>query len=54
METPSAWKQAGSTVVRVRVPDDLMAWIDGLAAAEDRSRNYIIVRLLQRAREAAT
>jgi metal-responsive CopG/Arc/MetJ family transcriptional regulator len=34
----------------VFMPKDLLEWIEGIAKREDRSRNYIINRLLQQAR----
>lgn len=38
--------------VALRIPSELVAWLDTIAAAEDRSRNYIIVRLLSQAKDS--
>lgn len=34
-------------VVSVRLPDDLLAYVDGVAAEADRSRNWVIVAIIR-------
>lgn len=40
-------KSEGSESVTLRVPSDVLASIQAIAAATDRSRSYIIVRALR-------
>jgi predicted transcriptional regulator len=40
-------KSAGSESVTLRVPSDVVASIEAIAKAADRSRSYIIVRALK-------
>lgn len=34
-------------MVTVRMPESLKAWVNAKAKVEDRSQNYVIVRLLE-------
>lgn len=36
-----------TTVTSVRIPDDILAALDALAASRDRARNYLIVEALE-------
>jgi metal-responsive CopG/Arc/MetJ family transcriptional regulator len=47
VETP---EESGTTVVSVRLPDDLLRWIDQRAQEEDRNRGNMIIRLLKQER----
>lgn len=38
-------------VVSVRLPEDLLAYVDKLAAELERSRNWVIVDLVRKAAE---
>ena len=38
--------------VSVRFPEDLLAFIDRLAAEQERSRNWVIVDLVRKAKSA--
>jgi predicted transcriptional regulator len=40
-------KSSGSESVTLRVPSEIVASIESIAAATDRSRSYIIVRALK-------
>lgn len=39
-------------VVSVRLPDDLLEYIDRIAAELERSRNWVIVDLIRKTKEA--
>ena len=44
-------EERGTTSVSVRLPNDLLEWIDNRAADEHRSRANLIKMLLQEAKE---
>jgi predicted transcriptional regulator len=50
--SPSPGDRQPTMVFPVRLPADLVAWLDLIASGEDRSRNYIVSKLLEQARKS--
>ena len=45
--------RATKTTIQIRVEPVLLEWVDEVAIEEDRSRSWIINRLISQARDAA-
>jgi len=46
--------ERGTSSISIRLEDDLIAWLDSVAAAENRSRANLIETILKRARKTVS